>query len=39
MTQELIKDTDAIIVKGSSTEEAGVISGTDIAGAYRKMFA
>ena len=36
MTEELIKDTHAILVKGLSAEEAGVVSGTDFAGTYRR---
>ena len=35
MTEELIKDTHAILVTGLSAEEAGVVSGTDFAGTYR----
>ena len=36
MTEELIKDTHAILVKGLSAEDAGVVSGTDFAGTYRR---
>lgn len=36
MTEELIKDTHAILVKGLSAEEAGVVSGTDFDGIYRQ---
>ena len=36
MTEELIKDTHAILVKGLSAEEAGVVSGTDFGGTYRQ---
>ena len=36
MTEELIKDTHAILVKGLSAEDAGVVSGTNFAGTYRQ---
>lgn len=35
MTEELIKDTHAILVKGLSAQDAGVVSGTNFAGTYR----
>lgn len=35
MTEDLIKDTHAILVKVLSSEEAGVVSTTDCAGTYR----
>ncbi|CAD6588148.1 MAG: hypothetical protein ASARMPRED_003409 [Alectoria sarmentosa] len=35
MTEGLIKDTHAILVKGLSTEEAGIVSGIDFAGTCR----
>lgn len=35
MTEELIKDTHAILVNGLSADEAGVVSTTDFAGTYR----
>ena len=35
MTEELIKDTHAILAKGLSAEEAGIVSGIDFAGTYR----
>ena len=34
MSEELIKDTHAILVEGLSAEEVGVVSGTDFAGIY-----
>ena len=36
MTEDLIKDTHAILVRGLSAEEAGVVSGTDFGGTYRQ---
>lgn len=35
MTEALIKETNAILIKGSSAEDAGVISATNFAGIYR----
>lgn len=35
MSEQLIKDTHAILVKGLSAEDAGVVSATDFAGTYR----
>ena len=36
MTEQMIKDTHAIIVNGLSAEEAGYVSGGDFGGTYRK---
>lgn len=39
MTEELIKDIHAILVKGLSAEEAGIVSGADFGGTYRRKTA